>query len=110
MHKVVGSVLLLGICGLMSACLDEAAFVRETTTGGTVGFSFTKEAETLSSPGRHDAIALITRKCPNGYTIVREGVIPRVSEKVDRNWRGQVSTIHDGGVEERLWGLQFTCR
>ncbi|MBI3808140.1 MAG: hypothetical protein HY281_11630 [Nitrospirae bacterium] len=93
----------------LSACAQEATLVRETTTGGTAAFSFTKESETLSSQGRHDALALIDKKCPRGYSIVHEGAIPRVSQQVDRHWRGQISTVHDGGIEERLWGLQFKC-
>jgi hypothetical protein len=101
--------LLVIFCLWVSACTQEAAFVRETPTGGTAAFAFTRENETLSSSGRHDALTLISKKCPQGYTIVREGVVPRVNKQVDRNWRGQISTVYDGGIEERLWGLQFTC-
>jgi hypothetical protein len=93
----------------ISACTQEAFLVRETPVSGTAAFPFTKEAETLSSPGRHDALTLIDKKCPGGYKVIREGIIPRVSKQVDRNWRGQISTVYDGGIEERLWGLQFTC-
>lgn len=94
----------------LSACMQEASFVRESPSGGIIGFPYTKEIETLSSLGRNEALTLMDRKCPAGYRIVKEGVLPRVNEKVDQKWRGTVNTVYDGGVEERLWGIQFSCK
>lgn len=94
----------------LSACMQEASFVRETPSGGVIGFPYTKEIETVSSLGRNEALTLMERKCPTGYRIVKEGVLPRINEKVDQKWRGTVNAVYDGGVEERLWGIQFSCK
>ncbi|MDE3036245.1 MAG: hypothetical protein KGO52_17040 [Nitrospirota bacterium] len=90
--------------------MQEASFVRETPSGGVIGFPYTKEIETVSSLGRNEALTLMERKCPTGYQILKEGTLPRVNEKVDRKWRGTVNTVYDGGVDELLWGIQFSCK
>lgn len=90
--------------------MSDASLVRETSTGGVAAYTILNDAEILSSLGRNQAIALIEKKCPQGYRILHEGAVPRVSKAVDKNWRGQVTNVYDGGIEERLWGLQFTCK
>jgi len=95
--------LVLWIAGTAAAgCGHEAELTRETETGGVVTFSIQSEADALSSAGRRDALRLIADKCPNGWRIVKEGEIPKVSKAADRNWRGQMGT-------DRIWGIQFTC-
>lgn len=93
----------------LSACVQDATMVRESPSGGVAAFPFIEEHELLSSRGRTEALGLIERKCGSHYRIVHEGTIPRISPEIDRQWRGQINTVYDGGKEERLWGIQFTC-
>ncbi len=90
--------------------MHDASIVTETPSGGVAAYPFVKEGEILASPARADALRLIEEKCQKGYRIAHEGVIPRVSREADRRWRGQINTVYDGGDEERLWGVQFTCK
>ena len=48
--------------------------VRETPTGGVVSYSYKEDrGGHLMSPYRREADALMRRKCPTGYRIMREG-------------------------------------
>lgn len=100
-----GKVLLLigAIAGMGAAgCSAEATVVRDTPAGGVVSYPFETESDILTAAGRGAAFRLIGEKCPHGSRIVKEGEIPKVSKKVDRAWRGQISGA-------RLWAIEFTC-
>jgi hypothetical protein len=93
----------------LASCASNAQLVNETATGGTALYSYVKEQEVLTSPGRKDALRLLGEKCPTGYRISREGEVPRIDQAVDRAWMGQVS--RDGQVSrEKRWAIQFTCK
>ena len=83
-------------------CGHEASLARETPTGGLVTWSVQSDGDILSSAGRRDALRIIKAKCPEGFRIVKEGEVPKVSQTADRLWRGQM------GID-RIWGIQFTC-
>lgn len=79
--------------------------VRETPSGGVVSYSYKEDrGGHLMSPYRREADALIMRKCPTGYRIVREG---------EARGYSSVSGIREGTEDEgigRKWGVQFECK
>ena len=85
-----------------AACGYDATLTHETATGGLAIWSVQSDGDILSSAGRRDALRLIKGKCPQGFRILKEGEVPKVSRSADRAWRGQMGT-------DRLWGIQFTC-
>ena len=85
------------------ACSGEAAFHRETPSGGLVAFSVQSEADIFSSAGRRDALHMMHEKCPSGIRIMKEGELPKVSKAADRAWGAQLGT-------DRLWGIEFICK
>ena len=85
-----------------AACGHDATLTYETATGGLATWSVQSDGDILSSAGRRDALRLIKGKCPQGFRIVKEGEVPKVSRSADRAWRGQMGT-------DRLWGIQFAC-
>ena len=93
--------LLLGIAG----CSDAVTMVRETPSGGVVSYSYKEDrGGHLMSPYRREADALMMRKCPTGYRIVREG---------EARGYSSVSGIREGTEDEgigRKWGIQFECK
>lgn len=93
----------------LASCTPNARIVNESSTGGTVLYSYIEEYDVLTSPGRKDALRLLDKKCPTGYRIAREGEVPRISKAVDRAWMGQVSS--NGQVSrEKDWAIQFVCK
>lgn len=93
----------------LASCTPSARLVNESSTGGTVLYSYIEEYDVLTSPGRKDALRLLNEKCPAGYRIAREGEVPRVSKAVDKAWMGQVSS--NGQVSrEKDWAIQFVCK
>jgi len=86
----------------VGGCGYNASLTGETPTGGVVTFSVQSEGDILSSVGRRDALHLIDNKCPQGWRLVKEGEVAKVSQKADRNWRGMMGS-------DRIWGIQFIC-
>lgn len=95
----------------VSGCASEATWVQETLKGGTVAYMIRSEGDVLSSPGRASAVGLMEEKCPQGFQIVHEGRIARVSQAVDQAWRGQLKAGRPDSdrTEEILWAVQFAC-
>lgn len=93
--------LLVGIAG----CSDAVQMVRDTPSGGVVSYSYNEDrGGHLMSPYRREADALMMRKCPAGYRIVREG---------EARGYSSVSGIREGTEDEgigRRWGVQFECK
>jgi hypothetical protein len=103
-------VVLFGVCLGVSACMSEASFLQESPSGGVITYSVNEnESGLLASEGRHDAIGMMKKKCPNGYRVTNEGVIPRFNRKVDQQWRGQMTTTTVNQKEQRVWGIEFKC-
>ncbi|HSE59978.1 MAG TPA: hypothetical protein VLA99_14855 [Nitrospiraceae bacterium] len=88
-----------------AGCSDAVTMVRETPSGGVVSYSYKEDrGGHLMSPYRREADALIMRKCPTGYRIVREG---------EARGYSSVSGIREGTEDEgigRKWGVQFECK
>jgi hypothetical protein len=97
---------LLGVLVLsMVGCSEGAKLARETDSGGVVTYLYREErGGVLGSRYRRDALEIIQKKCPMGYTIVREGEARR---------SGGGSGILEGTEDEptgRRWALQFRCK
>lgn len=99
--------LALALCWSMATagCSDAVTMVRETPSGGVVSYSYKEDrGGHLMSPYRREADALMMRKCPTGYRIVREG---------EARGYSSVSGIREGTEDEgigRKWGVQFECK
>lgn len=100
---VCASVSCLSMAAL--GCSDAVTMVRETPTGGVVSYSYKEDrGGHLMSPYRREADALMVRKCPTGYRIVREG---------EARGYSSISGIREGTEDEgigRKWGIQFECK
>jgi len=84
-------------------CSQGATLVRETDNGGVVTFIYKEDrgGPTLSTY-RKDAIDIMRKKCPQGYTIVKEG-----------ETRGETAVSSLEGTEDqvtRRWAFQFRCQ
>ena len=88
---------------MAAGCSADTTVLRDTPTGGTVGYYFDTESSILTTPGRQAVLRLINDKCPQGSRIVKEGEVSKVSKKADRIWRGQISS-------DRLWAIEFVCK
>ncbi|MGH9846604.1 MAG: hypothetical protein ACREEM_48515 [Blastocatellia bacterium] len=57
----------------------------------------------MGSPHRREAMTVMEKKCPSGYTVLKEGEV-----------QGYCSTSSVEGMEGvivgRRWGLQFRCK
>ncbi|WP_447972170.1 hypothetical protein [Nitrospira sp. Kam-Ns4a] len=95
----------------IAGCASEATWVQEMPKGGTIAYVIRDEGDILVSPGRASAIKLMEGKCPQGFRIVHEGRVPRVSLAVDLAWKGQLKAgrTDSDRVEETLWAVQFAC-
>lgn len=96
----------LSLCGLvvlLEGCGSQATLITETQKGGSVQYSFTKEQDILASSGRHDAVKIMTEKCPAGYRVTHEGAVSRINPALDKAWNGQIPS-------EKLWVMQFECK
>jgi hypothetical protein len=103
-HPRVGRLLLAGaLVAAVAGCYSKAEIINERPNGGTLVFSYSDDADVLTSTARRDAIEEIRRKCEQGYRIDHEGQIARVDRDVDKNWRDQIGT-------HKTWAMQFTCR
>jgi hypothetical protein len=93
----------------LSACTSPVRLITESPHGGTVVYAYIEERDILSSPNRQAALAVIDGKCPSGHQLIREGQVPRVTQAVDKAWKGQMS--RDGQVSlEKDWAIQFSCK
>ena len=84
-------------------CSGGAQLVRETDTGGVVAYFYKDErGGPTGSRYRKDALEIMNKKCPHGYTVVKEGET--------RGFSG-VSTL-EGAEDEpsRRWAFQFRCK
>jgi hypothetical protein len=89
----------------MVGCSEGAKLARDTDSGGVVTYLYREDrGGVLGSRYRRDALEIIQKKCPMGYTIVREGEA--------RGSRGGPG-IMEGTEDEpsgRRWALQFRCK
>lgn len=93
------------LCVICASCSQGATLARETPTGGVVTYIFKEDrGGAMFSSYRGEALKLIERKCPSGYTIVTEGEA--------RGYKSVSGAV--GGTEDetkhRRWGIQFRCK
>ena len=54
-----------------SGCSEAVVLTHETETGGVVAYLFKEErGGAMGSPHRREALQMIERKCPTGYTLI----------------------------------------
>ena len=85
-------------------CSDAVKLTHETDNGGAVTYSYKSEEGPMFSPYRSQALEAIQKKCPGGYTIVREG---------QARPSGTSSGLMEGTEDEarhRRWGVEFRCK
>lgn len=87
-----------------AACSDAVQLVGETETGGVVTYLYKEDrGGPMGSPHRKEALQVIDKKCPSGYTVVRDGEV--------RGYSGMSSTDgHEGEVTGQRWGIRFRCK
>ena len=77
---------------------------RETNRGGVVTYLFKEErGGPMGSPHRREALKVMERKCPSGYTVVKDGEV--TSHGTMSSLEGQESEVIG-----RRWGIQFRCK
>lgn len=87
----------------LTACSDAVTLTRETEAGGVVTYLFKEDrGGPMGSPHRKDALKVMERKCPSGYSVVKDGEVPTY---------GAMSSAEgqEGEVTGRRWGIQFRC-
>lgn len=89
---------------MCAGCSDAVQFVGETETGGVVTYLFKEDrGGPMGSPHRKKALQVIDKKCPAGYTVVRDGEV--------KGYAGMSSAEgQEGEVTGRRWGIQFRCK
>jgi len=99
--QVLLAALLLSVAG----CSEGAKLARETDSGGIVTYLYREErGGVLGSRYRRDALRIVEKKCPGGYSIVREGEAPG-----SRSGGGMMEGTEDEPTGRR-WALQFRCK
>jgi len=100
LHVVVMA-LLLSVAG----CSEGARLAREMDSGGVVTYLYREDrGGVLGSRYRRDALRIIEKKCPEGYSIVREG-----ETQGSRGGGGGIEGTEDEPTGRR-WALQFRCK
>lgn len=102
---VCQGLVLLWLWGAATGCSDAVQMVRETPSGGLVTYSYKEDrGGHLMSPYRRQADALMMRKCPAGYRVIREG-----EARGYTSVSGSKEGTEDEGIG-RKWGVQFECK
>jgi hypothetical protein len=100
-----GQALLTVLLFSMAGCSEGAKLVRETDSGGVVTYLYREErGGVLGSRYRRDALQIVEKKCPAGYTVLREG---------EAQTSQSVSGVIEGTEDEptgRRWAIQFRCK
>lgn len=92
----------LGVLLLLSGCSEGVKFVQETDTGGVVVYPY-KGDNALTSTFRGEALDMMQKKCPNGYTVLKEGQTKSLR-------RVHESAGGSEAVELKRWAIKFECR
>ena len=92
------------VAAFLTGCSDAVQLMHETDNGGLVTFLFKEDrGGPMGSPHRKEALKLLDKKCPAGYTVMREG---------EMRGYGSMSSVEgqEGEVTGRRWGMQFRCK
>jgi len=87
---------------LLAGCSEGVKLIQETDTGGVVVYPY-KGDNSLVSTFRGDALDLIQKKCPMGYTVLREGQTTGL-RRIQDNIGGSES------IELKRWAIKFQCK
>lgn len=99
--KTVFCTAILLVC---TGCSDAVSLTRETDSGGVVTYLFKEDrGGPMGSPHRRDALKVMDKKCPTGYTVVKDGEVQGY---------GSMSSVEgqEGEATGRRWGIQFRCK
>jgi hypothetical protein len=98
--KVIGLVLVVTGAG----CSEAVLLTHESDTGGVVTYLFKEDrGGSMGSPHRREALKVMEKKCPSGYTVLKEGEVQGYGSM--SSTEGQ-----EGEVTGRRWGIQFRCK
>jgi hypothetical protein len=93
------------IFAVATACSEGAMLVRDAPQGGIVTYLYRDDhGGPMFSSHRAEALEIITRKCPSGYSIAQEAEA-RVTSTVQGTREGT-----EDDSRARRWGLQFRCK
>ena len=93
----------LGVMGGVAGCSEGAKLMQDTETGGIVVYPFKGASGYMYSTFRKDAFEIIERRCPAGYTVVKEA-------EAKGRVRIQELAGTQEAIAERRWGIQFRCK
>lgn len=86
-----------------AGCSQAVMLTHETGNGGVVTYLFKEDrGGPMGSPHRKEALNFIDKRCPAGYTVVRDGEVK--SSPIMSGLEGQA-----GEESGRRWGIQFRC-
>jgi hypothetical protein len=93
---------LLFVCTM--GCSQGAMLTHETENGGVVTYLFKEDrGGPMGSRHRREALKLIEKKCPSGYTVLKDGEVQGYSSLSSAEGS-------EGDVIGRRWGIQFRCK
>ena len=74
--KPWAKVLALAVLVASVGCSEAVLLTHETETGGIVTYLFKEDrGGPMGSPHRKDALKVIEKKCPSGYTVLKDGEV-----------------------------------
>lgn len=94
----------LVLCLTSVGCSEAVMLTHETETGGVVTYLFKEDrGGPMGSPHRREALKVMDKKCPSGYTILKDGEAQGYSS---------MSSVEGAESETigRRWGMQFRCK
>ena len=87
-----------------AGCSQAVMLTHETENGGVVTYLFKEDrGGPMGSPHRREAIKVMEKKCPSGFTILKDGEVQGYSS---------MSSVEgaEGETVGRRWGMQFRCK
>lgn len=87
-----------------TGCSQAVMLAHETGSSGVVTYLYKEErGGPMGSPHRREAVTVMEKKCPSGYTVLKEG---------EARGYTSMSSVEgaEGEVTGRRWGLQFRCK
>ena len=103
-HNSPSVLCICAVAAILAGCSDAVRLMNETDNGGVVTYLFKEDrGGPMGSPHRKEALRLLDKKCPAGYTVVRDGEL--------RGY-GSMSSVEgeEGEITGRRWGIQFRCK
>ena len=100
--KIVTGLAMLFVSAM--GCSQAAMLTHETENGGVATYLFKEDrGGPMGSPYRRAAMQLIEKKCPSGYTVLKDGEMQGYSSL-------STSEGSEGDASGRRWGIQFRCK